>query len=131
MPTQCGGWIRLTGHSAPRLSPALRAPPLCRYAERPAKLILHMGIVIAGRWFVIAGLTRNPVCACHWIPGRARDDKHQVRDDQLASEFSDNRPMLGKNLQQFLSLRQTEIGKVKTRCHGAANEGKRATVGNA
>ena len=94
-----------------------------------------MGIVIAGRWFVIAGLwfviaglTRNPVCACHWIPGRARDDKHQGRDDQLASEFSDNRPMLRKKFQQVLTQCQLEIGKVKTRCYGAANEGKRATV---
>ena len=35
----CG--TRPTAHSAPRLSPALRAPPLCRCAERTADLILQ------------------------------------------------------------------------------------------
>ena len=55
------------------------------------------GVVIAGRWFVIAGLTRNPVVAWHWIPDvetpdpgsspgqaliRGRDDKLDVRDDK-------------------------------------------------
>ena len=38
----CGG-IRPTAHSAPRLSSALRAPPLCRCAERTADLILRLG----------------------------------------------------------------------------------------
>ena len=33
--------------------------------------------------FVIAGLTRNPVAAWHWIPDRVRDDKLDVRDDSL------------------------------------------------
>ena len=32
---------------------------------------------------VIAGLTRNPVAAWHWIPDRVRDDKLDVRDDKL------------------------------------------------
>ena len=35
----CG--TRPTAHSAPRLSPALRAPPLCRCAERTADLVLQ------------------------------------------------------------------------------------------
>ena len=34
---------RPTAHSAPRLSSALRAPPLCRCAERTADLILRHG----------------------------------------------------------------------------------------
>ena len=45
-------------------------------------------LVIAGIRFVIAGLTRNPVSAWHWIPDvetpdliRGRDDKPQLRDD--------------------------------------------------
>ena len=33
--------------------------------------------------FVIAGPTRNPCFAWHWIPGRARDDKLLARDDKL------------------------------------------------
>ena len=41
--------------------------------------------------FVIAGLTRNPVAAWHWIPDQSlprarsgvRDDKLDVRDDSL------------------------------------------------
>ena len=33
--------------------------------------------------FVIAGLTRNPVAAWHWIPDQVRDDKLDVRDDSL------------------------------------------------
>ena len=37
---------------------------------------------MAGRWFVIAGLTRNPVVVWHWIPDRVRDDKLDVRDDK-------------------------------------------------
>ena len=39
-------------------------------------------IVIAG-CLVIAGLTRNPVVAWHWIPDQVRDDKLDVRDDKL------------------------------------------------
>jgi hypothetical protein len=42
--------------------------------------------------FVIAGLTRNPVHAYHWIPDvetpdliRGRDDSHRVRDDSHES----------------------------------------------
>ena len=42
-----------------------------------------------GCCIVIAGLTRNPVVACHWIPDvetpdliRGRDDKCRVRDDK-------------------------------------------------
>ena len=31
---------------------------------------------------VIAGLTRNPVVAWHWIPDRVRDDKLDDRDDK-------------------------------------------------
>ena len=38
----CSG-ISPTAHSAPRLSPALRAPPLCRCAERTVDLILRSG----------------------------------------------------------------------------------------
>ena len=38
-PVQHSGWIRLAGHSALRLSPGLRPPPLCRCAERPTNLI--------------------------------------------------------------------------------------------
>ena len=37
------GEIRPPAHSAPRLSPALLAPPLCRCAERTADLILQAG----------------------------------------------------------------------------------------
>ena len=33
------------GRSASRLSPGLRPPPLCRYAERPSDLILQAGLV--------------------------------------------------------------------------------------
>jgi hypothetical protein len=33
---------------------------------------------------VIAGLTRNPVVAWHWIPDRVRDDNFAVRDDNFA-----------------------------------------------
>ena len=32
---------------------------------------------------VIAGLTRNPVVAWHWIPDQVRDDNLGVRDDNL------------------------------------------------
>ena len=46
-------------------------------------------IWLTGRWFVIAGLTRNPVVVWHWIPDvetpdliRGRDDKLDVRDDK-------------------------------------------------
>ncbi len=103
------------GHSAPRLSPELLgsdtnfaaahgAAP-CGRAEGSANLgsdpknslrrVPHRpdsshGFVIAGRWFVIAGLTRNPVVVWHWIPDvetpdliRGRDDKPDVRDDKL------------------------------------------------
>ncbi|MEI6601160.1 MAG: hypothetical protein WCN21_11830, partial [Comamonadaceae bacterium] len=31
---------------------------------------------------VIAGLTRNPVVAWHWIPDQVRDDGYRVRDDK-------------------------------------------------
>ena len=31
---------------------------------------------------VIAGLSRNPVVVWHWIPGQARDDSLEVRDDK-------------------------------------------------
>ena len=34
-----------------------------------------------GLAFVIAGLIRNPVNACHWIPDQVRDDNCRVRDD--------------------------------------------------
>ncbi len=54
--------------------------PLRRVPHRPDS---SHGFVIAGRWFVIAGLTRNPVVAWHWIPDRVRDDKLGVRDDKL------------------------------------------------
>ena len=37
--------IRLLGRSASRLSPGLRPPPLCRYAERPSSLILPTELV--------------------------------------------------------------------------------------
>ena len=33
--------------------------------------------------FVIAGLTRNPVAAWHWIPDRVRDDSRGVQEDNL------------------------------------------------
>jgi hypothetical protein len=36
-----GDGIRPTGHSATRMSPGLRPPPLFRFAERPADLILQ------------------------------------------------------------------------------------------
>jgi hypothetical protein len=36
--------------------------------------------------FVIAGLTRNPVAARHWIPDRVRDDKLDVRDDSRGGQ---------------------------------------------
>ena len=39
-------------------------------------------LVIVGIRFVIAGLTRNPVSAWHWIPDRVRDDRSRVRDDK-------------------------------------------------
>ena len=32
---------------------------------------------------VIAGLTRNPVVAWHWIPDRVRDDNFLARDDNF------------------------------------------------
>ena len=32
---------------------------------------------------VIAGLTRNPVTAWHWIPDQVRDDKWLASDDKL------------------------------------------------
>ena len=73
------------GRSAQRHKGGVRRTEDSRGAECPVSLMLRAG-------FVIAGLTRNPVVARHWIPDR-------VRDDQLASEFSDNRPVLGKNLQ--------------------------------
>jgi hypothetical protein len=60
--------------------------PLRRVPRRPDP---SHGFVIAGRWFVIAGLTRNPVVVWHWIPDvetpdliRGRDDKLDVRDDK-------------------------------------------------
>ena len=34
-------------------------------------------------FFVIAGLTRNPVTAWHWIPDQVRDDKLLASDDKL------------------------------------------------
>ena len=40
---------RPTAHSAPRLSSALRAPPLCRCAERTADLILRLGWTAGAR----------------------------------------------------------------------------------
>ena len=45
----CG--IRPTAHSAPRLSSALRAPPLCRCAERTAVPILRLGWSAARQTF--------------------------------------------------------------------------------
>jgi hypothetical protein len=54
--------------------------PLRRVPRRPDP---SHGFFIAGRWFVIAGLTRNPVVVWHWIPDRVRDDKLDVRDDKL------------------------------------------------
>ena len=41
-------------------------------------------IRLTGRWFVIAGLTRNPVVVWHWIPDPVRDDKLSVRHDKLS-----------------------------------------------
>ena len=61
-------------------------------AERPANLILHTGVVIAG-------LTRNPVVVWHWIPDVETPDLIRGRDDHLASELSNDLPVLGKNLQ--------------------------------
>jgi hypothetical protein len=44
-PARNVGRIRPLGHSAPRLSPGLRALPLCRCAERPGNQILPAGLV--------------------------------------------------------------------------------------
>jgi hypothetical protein len=44
-PARYAGRIRLLRHSASRLSPGLRPPPLCRCAERPSNLILQAGLV--------------------------------------------------------------------------------------
>ena len=63
--------------------------------------------VIAGAWFVIAGLTRNRVAVWHWIPDVGTPDPGSSpgqalirgRDDHLASELSDDLPVLRKNLQ--------------------------------
>jgi hypothetical protein len=38
---------------------------------------------------VIAGLTRNPVVARHWIPDQVRDDNFRDRDDN-GSGWDDN-----------------------------------------
>ncbi len=46
---QLVGWIRLLGHSAPRLSPGLRPPSLCRCAACPSSLILHAKVGIPGK----------------------------------------------------------------------------------
>ncbi len=50
----------------------------------------------AHRWFVIAGLTRNPVHADNWIPGQARDDSQTARDDNPKAR-DDNQPDWGDN----------------------------------
>ena len=39
---------------------------------------------------VIAGLTRNPVVAWHWIPDRVRDDKWLARDDIVIAGLTRN-----------------------------------------
>ena len=85
---------------------------------------------IAWHWFVIAGLTRNPVFAPHWIPDVGTPDPGSSpgqalirgRDDHLASELSDDLPVLRETRQQVLTPRQTEISKIKTRCHRAAGQ---------
>ena len=48
-----------------------------------APVIAHISVIADPR-FVIAGLTRNPATAQHWIPDRVRDDKRQVRDDKCS-----------------------------------------------
>ena len=51
-------------------------------------VIAGIRFVVSDIRFVIAGLTRNPVSAWHWIPDvatpdliRGRDDRSRVRDD--------------------------------------------------
>ena len=39
---------------------------------------------------VIAGLTRNPVVAWHWIPDRVRDDNFLARDDIVIAGLTRN-----------------------------------------
>ena len=79
---------------------------------------------------VIPGLTRDPVPRDSWIadvetpdpgssPGQALI---RGRDDHLASELSDDLPVLRETRQQVLTPRQTEISKIKTRCHRAADQ---------
>ena len=49
MLSQPEGWIWPLGHSAPRLSPVLRTPPLCRCAEYPSDQIVQANLVCEQR----------------------------------------------------------------------------------
>ncbi len=54
-----------------------------RFAKFATPLEQGQDKVVIAACLVIAGLTRNPWLARHWIPDQVRDDKLGLRDDKL------------------------------------------------